>query len=309
MEYHRREFLKNMALTGVGIEAALSASLLLGASSPSLSIVHYKRSPAEAAGINEEAERLTRRAVEDLGGMRRFVAKGETVWVKPNIGWDRRPEQAATTNPDVVATLVRMCYEAGAVRVVVTDNPCNSARRTFPRSGIAEAAKKAGAKVFFMDRRKFRRMAIHGKVLKTWEVYQDAVEADKLINVAIVKQHSLSKATLGIKNLMGLVGGPRNRYHQNLTGTLPDLAAFFKPDLVVLDAVRVLRANGPSGGSLTDVVRKDTVIAGVDQVAVDAVGATFLGLKAAEIGHLAEAEKRGLGTTRFESLAPIRTEL
>ena len=276
---------------------------------PALSIAHYQSSPMDPDGIAEEARRLTRQALEALGGMNRFVSKGNIVWVKPDIGWDRRPEQAATTNPDVVATLVEMSYQAGAKKVLVSDNPCNPGRLSFPRSGVQQAAEKAGAEVIFLDERKFRKMSINGKVLKEWEVYQDIVEADRLINVPIAKNHNLCLATLGMKNLMGVIGGPRNRLHQDLGGTLVDLAAFLKPRLVVLDALRVLTANGPVGGNLADVKRKDTVAAGVDQVAVDALGATLLGYKPASIGYIAQGNARGLGTIDFNSLAPKQIEV
>jgi len=313
----RRDFLKAGALAGAG--SLLGPHTLPAipfpqppAPSPqplSLSIAHYKTSPAEPDGIAEEARRLTRQAVEALGGMNRFVAKGNVVWVKPDIGWDRRPEQAATTNPDVVATLVEMCFQAGAKKVLVSDNPCNPARLSFPRSGIQQAAEKAGAEVIFLDERKFRKMSLNGKVLKEWEVYQDVVEADRLINVPIAKNHNLCLATLGMKNLMGILGGARNRLHQDLGGTLVDLAAFLKPRLVVLDAIRVLTANGPVGGNLADVKRKDTLVAGVDQVAVDAVGATLLGYKPASIVYIAQGSARGLGAIDFNSLSPKQIEV
>jgi uncharacterized protein (DUF362 family) len=301
-QFDRRHFFRTLGAAGAGLPA-------LAAGNPSLSIAHYKTCPTEPDGIAEEAKRLTRKSIEGLGGMSRFVSKGDVVWVKPNIGWDRSPEQAATTNPDVVATLVSMCFECGAKRVVVSDNSCNSAQRTFPRSGIQPAAEKAGAQVFFLDPRKFRKMAINGKVLHEWEIYQDVVEADKFINVAIVKHHSLSKLTLGMKNLMGVTGGARNRFHQEIDKTLADIAVFLKPKLVVLDAVRVLTANGPVGGNLADVKRKDTVIAGVDQVAVDAYGATLMGHKPEEISYIVEAAARGLGTMNFNSLSPKMVEL
>src|ERR1035438_3335879 len=140
---------------------------------------------------------------------------------------------AATTNPDVVAALVEMCFQAGAGKVIVSDNSCNPAQRTFPRSGIQSAAEKSGARVFFMDERKFRKMAIKGHVLKEWDIYTDIVESDRVTNVAIVKQHGLCKATLGMKNLMGATGGARNRFHQDLDQTVVDLAVFLKPQLVV----------------------------------------------------------------------------
>jgi uncharacterized protein (DUF362 family) len=306
----RRSLLRASLVAGAGIPLGLLDSRSLWASpSPALAIAHYKSSPVDPDGIAEEAKRLTRSSIESLGGMSRFVSRGNTVWVKPNISFDRRPEQAATTNPDVVATLIEMCFQAGAKKVLVSDNPCNEARNTFPRSGIQQAAERAGAQVFFLDERKFRKMAINGKVLKEWQIYQDVVEVDRLINVAIVKNHALSKATLGMKNLMGVTGGARNRFHQDIDNSLADLATFLKPQLTLLDAIRVLMANGPTGGNLADVKRKDTMVAGVDQVAVDAVGATLLGYKPEEIGHIVEANARGLGTINFKSLSPIRLEV
>ena len=308
--FDRRSLLKAGLIAGAGIPLGLLDSRSLWAApSPALVIAHYKSSPADPDGIAEEAKRLTRSSIESLGGMSRFVSRGNTVWVKPNIGWDRRPEQAATTNPDVVSTVVQMCFQAGAKKVLVSDNPCNEARNTFPRSGIQQAAEKAGAQVFFLDERKFRKMAVNGKVLKEWQIYQDVVEADRLINVAIVKSHNLSKATLGMKNLMGVTGGARNRFHQDIDNTLVDLATFLKPQLTILDAIRVLAANGPTGGNLADVKRKDTIVAGVDQVAVDALGATLLGLKPEDIGHIVQGNARGLGTINFNSLSPRKLEV
>ncbi len=279
------------------------------ASGPALSIVHYRNSPQAPDGIAEEARRLTQMAIADLGGMGRFVSRGDVVWIKPNIGWNRRPEQAATTNPDVVATLVSLCYQAGAKRVVVTDNSCNPAPAAFARSGIQAAARKVGADVFIPDERKYRKTQLKGTVLREWEIYADALGVTKLINVPIVKHHGLCKATLGMKNLMGLAGGERNRFHQDLSNTVADLAAFIRPALVVMDAIRVLTANGPVGGNLADVKRKDIIAAGVDQVAIDSFGATLLGYKPQEIGYIAEAGRRRLGTMNFTSLNPKQREL
>lgn len=312
-DYDRRNFLKTSVIAGAGLRLGWLDSEILSAATPqaaaSLSVAHFKTSPLAPDAIADEARQLTRKVIEGLGGMGRFVSRGNVVWIKPNIGWDRRPEQAATTNPDVVATLVEMCFQAGAGKVLVSDNPCNSAQRTFPRSGIQQAAEKAGARVFFMDERKFRKIAINGKVLREWEIYQDVVQADRLINVPIVKHHDLSKATLGMKNLMGVTGGARNRMHQDIDNSLVDLAAFLKPQLVVLDAIRVLTANGPVGGNLADVKRKDTLVAGVDQVAVDAFGAALLGLKPESIGHIVQGNARGLGTINFNALSPRVIEL
>jgi uncharacterized protein (DUF362 family) len=302
----RRAFLRGCTALGLG---SIAGKGVLAAAPPTLAIAHYRQSPSAPDGVAEEARLLTRKAIEALGGMGRFVSKGDRVLVKPNIGWDRRPEQAVDTNPDVVAALVELCYQAGAKKVIVTDNSTHPAERAFPRSGIQAAAQKAGAEADFVDLRKLRKMAIRGKVLTEWEVYADAVEVDKLINVPIVKHHGLCRATLGMKNLMGVIGGPRNRLHQDLDRSLPDLAAFLKPTLVVVDAVRVLTANGPTGGNLADVQRKDIVAASTDQVAADALAATLLGLKPQDVRHVAEAAARGLGKMDFESLAPKRVEV
>lgn len=306
----RREFLKTCAMIGAAMQlGSFAMDSLAAAAGPSLSIAHYKASPVSSDAIAEEARRLTQEAVNGVGGMSRFIGKGDVVWIKPNIGWNRRPEQAATTNPDVVATLVSLCWQAGAKRVIVSDNSCNSAVTSFARSGIQQASQKAGAECFFMDENRFRKTSIGGKVIPAWELYGDVLGVNKLINVPIVKHHNLCKATLGMKNLMGIAGGERNRFHQNLTNTLVDLAMFVRPTLVIMDAVRVLTANGPTGGNLADVQRRDIVAAGTDQVAIDAFGATLLGNQPQDIGYIVEANARKLGTISFESLKPRRIEV
>jgi uncharacterized protein (DUF362 family) len=223
------------------------------------------------------------------------AALKDVVVVKPNMAWDRTPEQAANTNPMVVAEVVRLAYEAGAKKVKVFDNPCNAARRVYKRSGIAESAREAGAEVSFMDERKFKKTKLNGEVLKEWPVYTEALEADKLINVAIAKNHSLTGYTLSMKNLMGIIGGARNLLHQKIDINLADLAGFFKPTLSVLDATRILTANGPQGGNLSDVKEMRTVAASTDQVALDAFGTTLFGRKSDALACVREAYKRGLG--------------
>jgi uncharacterized protein (DUF362 family) len=306
----RRDFLKTCTMIGAAMKLgpfALDASA--AAAGPELCIAHWKTSPQAADAIAEEARRLTQEAVNGLGGIGRFVSKGDVVWIKPNIGWNRRPEQAATTNPDVVATLVSLCRQAGAKRVIVSDNSCNAAAPSFARSGIQQAAQDAGAECFVMDERRFRKTSMNGKVMPAWELYGEVLGVNKLINVPIVKHHNLCKATLGMKNLMGIAGGERNRFHQDLSNTLVDLATFVRPTLVVMDAVRILTANGPTGGNLADVQRRDTVAAGTDQVAIDAFGATLLGLKPQDVGYVVEGHARKLGTMAFESLKPRRIEV
>ncbi|MDH7499129.1 MAG: DUF362 domain-containing protein [candidate division NC10 bacterium] len=258
--------------------------------------------PDLAVATGAVPSRTTAAAIQALGGMRRFIQRGDVVVVKPNIGWDRSPEQAADTNPEVVATLVTLCLEAGAKRVKVFDHPVNDARRCYARSGIAEAARRVGAEVSYVDLSKFREMKIQGEALKSWPIYTEAVEADRLINVPIAKHHGLSRLTMGLKNWMGVIGGRRSLLHQEIDVALADLASFFKPHLVVLDAMRILVANGPQGGSPQDVRTTSTVVAGVDQVAIDSYGSTLFGLRGEDLGYLRHAHARGLGQLDYHRL-------
>jgi uncharacterized protein (DUF362 family) len=309
----RRDFMEKTAAgtAALGLAPAafgLSPGALLQ-SSPAMAIARWTDPQEDAEAIRHEAVRLTEAAVEALGGMGRFIARGDVVWVKPNIGWDRRPEQAANTNPDVVATVVRLCLEAGAKKVMLSDSPCNDERRTFVRSGIQEAAREAGAEVFFLDRRKFREMDIGGRSLRRWPVYMDYVECDKRINIPIAKHHNLTGLTLSIKNLMGVLGGNRSQIHQNLGPAMADVARFVPSDLVILDAVRVLTGNGPQGGSLNDVARRDIIAASTDTVAIDAFGTTLFGQPPDRLTTTKAGAALGLGTYDYESLSPVRLDV
>lgn len=254
---------------------------------------------AKSSGIARE---LVGRAIEGLGGMGRFVARGDVVAVKPNIGWDRTPAQAANTNPEVVAEVVRLAFEAGARRVVVTDASCNEARRSFQRSGIWKAAHDLGAEVVLPASHRFRKHRLRGEVLDEWPIYTPLLEADKLINVPVAKHHNLSHYTGAMKNWYGVLGGRRNRLHQNIHVSIADLATFLRPSLTVLDATRVLFRNGPQGGNLSDVRIVNQVIASTDQVMADAYGATLLGVPLARVAYLGMGLERGLGSVALDSV-------
>lgn len=261
--------------------------------------------PAEAPGLviarGPDAVLNVRRAIEAMGGIGAFVRPGERVVIKPNVGWNRLAEQAANTNPEVVAELVRMAIAAGASKVWVTDNPVNNPERCFERSGIRKAVGEAGGTLVLPDANQFREVEVGGKLLRVAEVLFPLVEADRVINVPIAKQHSLSGATLSMKNWYGVLGGHRVRLHQDIHRSIVDLAQMVKPTLTVLDATRVLLANGPSGGSLDDVKRLDTVAVSTDEVALDAFGAGLIGLSPEAVGFIGEGEKAGLGRADFKS--------
>ena len=251
-----------------------------------------------------EPRELVQRAFDDLGGIRRFVSRQDVVVLKPNIAWDRTPEQAANTNPDLVAEVVRQCWQAGAKRVIVTDVSCNEPRRCFHRSGIQAAARAEGAEVILPDPELFREVDMGGVVLKSWPVFTPFLEADKIFNLPIAKHHVLTGATLGMKNWYGILGGERNRLHQQIHQSLADLASFMLPTVTLMDCYRVLVRNGPTGGNLEDAVLKKTLVAGTDPVAIDAyVAKAYWNLDPAQLPYLQMATARGLGTVDFEKLA------
>jgi uncharacterized protein (DUF362 family) len=259
--------------------------------------------PSLAIAKNEaDPEALVRKAIEALGGMKRFVSRGDIVVVKPNIGWDRTPIHAANTNPRVVAEVVKLAYDAGAKRVVVTDVSCNEANRCFQRSGIWKAAYDVGAEVVLPAAHRFRAMRLKGEVLDEWPVYTPLIQADKVINVPIAKHHNLSRYTAAMKNWYGSLGGRRNRLHQNIDVSIADLATFMQPTLTVVDAWRVLMRNGPQGGNIADAKEMRTIIASTDQVAVDAYGCQLIGRAAHEIPYIRMGHERGLGTMNWKEL-------
>jgi uncharacterized protein (DUF362 family) len=253
---------------------------------------------------------LVQQVLENLGGTSRFIRRQDVVVVKPNIAWDRTPEQAANTNPDLVAEVVRQCWSAGAKRVIVTDVSCNEAQRCFHRSGIQAAAQSAGAEVILPDSELFREVDLGGVVLKTWPVFKPFLEADKILNLPIAKHHGLTGTTLGMKNWYGILGGQRNRLHQQIHQSLADLAAFMLPTLTIMDCYRVLMRNGPTGGNLEDVALKKTVVASTDPVALDAyVAKAYWDLDPVHLPYLQMAANRGLGTVEFQTLATKVSQL
>lgn len=253
------------------------------------------------AGGGGPVENL-RRALGVMGGIGAFVGPGDKVAVKPNCAWDRRPQQAANTNPDVVAELVRQCLVAGAARVTVLDNTCHDPGRAFERSGIAAAVKEAGGVCAHQKNVSTEVRNLGGAVLGSWEVLRPIVEADRVINVPIVKHHSLSRVTVGMKNWMGAIVGSRPNLHQRIAQACAELGDAFRPTLTVVDATRVLTGGGPTGGSLAQVKMMDLLAVATDPVAADAWGASLLGVEAQDMPLLAIAERLGVGAADWRSV-------
>lgn len=304
-KHSRREFVLRSA---AGVLAAGTGSMLTrhaaAADKPTdMTIARWAGSKALTPGqIDQIAARLTEQAIQGLGGLKRFVSRGDMVWVKPNIAWDRAPHLAATTHPEVVATLVRLCFAAGAKTVKVGDNPCDIADKTYQTSGIAAAAKRARAQVVYLDRTRFRSTSIGGERVKSLLLYPELMDCDLVVNVPIVKHHVLATATLCMKNYMGVMDN-RRPFHQALPVCITDLTRYMKPRICVLDGVRILTRHGPKGGNPEDVQLKMTVAAGTDIVALDAFGAELMGKRPEEIGTIVKGQEAGLGKMGYRSLA------
>jgi uncharacterized protein (DUF362 family) len=304
--WDRRHFLKRVGVAGAGAAGSVAVGLLAkdDGVDPANGRAPVERIPdftkgvgsgrtSPAIGRGDPADAVVE-AITLLGGMSRFVKTGETVVIKPNVAWDRTPIQAANTNPIVVATLVELCLKAGARRVVVTDNTCNDARRCFTRSGIWKAVERAGGEVVLPDEHRFGVRDLGG-VIGRVPVLLPVVEADRFINAAIAKHHSLAGFTGAMKNLYGVIGGRRNRHHQRIHDSIVDLTTAIRATLSVIDATRVLFRNGPQGGDISDTKTIGQVIAATDPVALDAYACTLIGLKPSDLSYLVMGERQGLG--------------
>lgn len=290
----RRTFLKHLALYSSGL--ALTEPLF--SITPEL-LAAEAVTPDLAVAKGSEYSQLVAKVLEPLGGITAFVQPGDRVVVKPNIGWDRSPEQAANTHPEVVAAVVQQALDAGAKRVQVFDRTCNEKRRCYINSGIKprlDAMKSSKVKCEYMKPRRYVPVTISkGQSLSKWSFYKDALKADCYINVPVAKHHGLARLTLGLKNIMGVIGGNRGTLHSDLGPILADLNTVIKPQLTIIDATRILLKNGPQGGDLKDVRILDTLVASPDSVAADAYATTFFGLRPDEIDSTVAAAKMGLG--------------
>ncbi|MGB2631290.1 MAG: DUF362 domain-containing protein [Candidatus Omnitrophota bacterium] len=248
----------------------------------------------------------TVKAVEAMGGMERFVKKGSIVTLKPNISWDRTPEQAGNTNPQVVAALIDFCYKAGAKRVNIFDNTCQEARRCYITSQIPETAKEHGAYVYHPDEWNVVKMHLPYKSpMEGWPVFKDAVKCDTFISAPVLKHHGLTGLTISMKNLMGICSGKRGLIHVDIDRKLVDLTDFISPDLVIVDATRVLVRNGPSGGNLEDVVTMNKIVAATDSTLADAFASTLVGKDPLFLGNVRTAVERGYGSADIEQAKKI----
>ena len=287
---NRRTFLKKSSLAGIAGGIAVNLPGAIGGQTAD-------GTPHLVAVKGGTPADMFDKGIAELGGMKAFVKSGQTVVVKPNIGWAQPPEAAANTNPELVKRIVEQCVKAGAKKVYVLDHTCNNWKNSYKKSGISDAASAAGAKVVSGNTQSdYKDIAIPvAKKLKKAKIHKLANEADVLINVPILKNHGGAVMTCAMKNLMGIVWD-RGYFHKNdLQQCIADFAAARKPDLNVVDAFRVMKKGGPRGRKLEDVVEMQYQLISTDIVAADAAASKILGIEMNKIPYIGLAEKLGLG--------------
>ena len=294
----RRDFLKKGAGAGIAAGTALSFGKFSGA----FASVQSEEYDLVAIKGGEAAEMFDK-GIAALGGMRKFVKKGQTVVVKPNIGWDVVPEKGANTNPDLVKRIIEHCYNAGAKEVLVFDHTCDKWDKCYTNSGIEKAVKEAkGKMVPGNNEAHYREVEINGKKLKTDKVHKLILDSDVFINVPVLKSHSSTKLTICLKNLMG-INWDRRFWHKNdLHQCIADFASFRKPDLNIVDAYRVMMDHGPRGVSIEDVSVMKSQIISTDMVAADAAATKIFGLEPEDIGYIQNAADSNIGEMDLSKL-------
>lgn len=298
--FSRREFLKRAGIVGVAVGGfTLAGDDILGfieqveAASKSTMAIASKGSP----------EVLVRKAVDGLGGIGKFVKRGSTVVIKPNIAWARTPAQAANTNPRLLTEVIKMCQQAGAKRITVLDHTCDNANAAFAINGAKDVCDATRTRLISLDKKfMYKRINIpKGKILKADDCAADIVSADCFINIPIAKVHGGALITASMKNMMG-TNWDRQAWHSaDLEQCIADYSTAVKPDLIILDAIRIMLTRGPKGpGDTKDVGQ---VIASTDPVAIDAYAATLLGKTPQQIGHIKYAAAHGLGQMDLKKVA------
>ncbi len=302
----RREFINK------SIQAAVLGSAVLSLGNYSKILGSSLNVPTEnytlAAIKGGEPDVMFDEAIKALGGMKKFVKKGQTVVVKPNIGWDVSPERGGNTNPLLVNRIIKQCFEAGAKDVYVFDHTCDNWNRCYSNSGIERSVKDAGGKIVSgANESYYQTVSVSkGKKLKSAKVHELILNSDVFINVPILKHHSSAEVTIGMKNLMGVVWDRGYWHSNNLNQCISDFASFRKPDLTIVDAYYVMKRNGPRGISKDDVVTMKSQIVSTDIVAADAAAAKLFGVDPSKIDYIRYANEMNLGIMDLDKISIYR---
>ena len=297
----RRDFIRKSISAGVFTGAALT----FGGYGRIFANTVNSVLPYDLVAVKDgESDLMLDKALQAMGGIQNFVKKGQTVVVKPNIGWDVIPEKAANTNPLLIKRLVEHCFTAGAKEVYVFDNTCDNWTSCYKNSGIEKAAKDAGAKIApGHSESYYQKIDVpKGQNLKDAKVHELILSSDVFINVPVLKSHGSAKLTISMKNLMGIVWDRRFWHRNNLNQCIADFATYRKPDLNIVDAYNVMTKNGPRGVSQADVVKMRYLIVSTDMVAADAAAAKIFGVDPEEVKYIQIANDMGIGQKDLSKL-------
>ncbi len=304
----RRNFIKGLTFSG------LTAGLSIG--NLQAEPLAVQKDADLVAIMGGEPDIMLRRALEEMGGIGKYVKKGNKVVIKPNIGWDKAPEMAANTNPILVKELIKQCLSAGAVEVLVFDHTCDNWQRSYKNSGIEDAVKEAGGKIVpGNDESMYKEVDLpKGVTLKKAKIHQALLDCDVWFNVPVLKNHGGAKMTISMKNLMGIVWDRQIFHRSNLDQCIADSCTFLKkPALNIVDAYRVLKTNGPQGKSEADVATLKTLLVSPDFVAVDTAAIKFFNqvqeMDVNRVGYIAKAEELGIGVSDLDKLNVKRIKL
>ena len=320
---NRRQFLDRLTKAGISITAACAAGFWFHDSKgPTLSKNDQSNLILPDFSIDALGQKMSivrgedrvatlRMALKSLGGIETFIKKGDRVLLKVNAAFASPAMLSATTHPAIITEMTQLCFRAGATSVVVTDNPINDPASCFTLTGIADAARSAGARVLLPRDDLFSPLTVKdAKLIRNWPVlYKPFTDITKVIGMAPLKDHHRSGASMIMKNWYGLLGGRRNIFHQDIHSIIMELAMMVKPSLVILDATTSMMTNGPTGGSLSDLKNTNTMIVSTDQVAADAFGASLLGRSLDELPFIGKAEAAGIGTADYQKLNPVMASI
>lgn len=310
----RRDFFKSAAL--VGLATVVKTNVFGSTLSAPTKNSAVGSEPDLVAVMGGEPEAMLLRALKEFGGIKSFVKKGQKVVIKPNIGWDRAPELAANTNPDLVAALVKQCKIAGASEIIVFDHTCHDWKKSYKNSGIEDAVTEAGGKMVpGNDGSYYRDVEIpNGVKMKSNKIHQAILDCDVWFNVPVLKHHGGAKNSISMKNLMGIVWDRKTFHLNDLHQCIADIATHSKkPALNIVDAYRIMKSNGPQGKSEADVVMLKSLIVSPDFVAADTAALKlFSQVQPTDINdvrHIGLAEKSHVGTMNLEKLNVKRIKL
>ncbi len=303
-KHDRREFIKKSLSMGV----AAGSTLMFGKPGSLFAKEAASVAPDLVAVKNGEPDAMFSKAIGLMGGMNKYVKKGQSVVVKPNIGWNKPPEVGANTNPLLVKAVVEHCFQAGAKKVYVFDNVAYSstgmADQCYKNSGIEDAAKSAGALVTPAHHQKYYHKVDvpGGKSLKTTAVHELVLESDVLINIPVLKNHRGTHLTIAMKNLMGIVWDRLEYHHTGLDQCIADFCLYKKPALNIVDAYRVMMKDGPQGSVPENAVLKKTLLMSEDLVAIDTAATKIFGMKPEQVGYIRMANELGIGNMNLNEL-------